>query len=383
MTLTELLANEELRRREFPVARDKSFLAHAGVCPLPRCVAQAISDCAQRGTTDDQETQTIPRRLDDGRQLAAQLLNCRAEEIAFVGPTSLALSFVAAGLNFRKGDNLLIYHDDYPSNVYPWMALAGRGVEVRLLNTRGLGVIRPMDVMGQVDENTRLVALASCHFISGHRLEHSVIGKFLRERGILFCLDAIQTLGAFPTTVEYVDFLAADAHKWLLGPCGAGVLYVRHEVQDRLNPPIYGWHNVQNPNFVAQEKIVFRSGALKYEAGTQNLVGLAGLLAAMELALEIGVENIAVELLRKRAWLVAALQNKGFTVLNADAKPENAGGIISFYQPGKDLMALHKKLAGAGIVTSLRTDRTGKNYIRLSPHYYNTDAELRRVLELL
>ena len=383
MTLTELLANEELRQREFPVVRGKIFLAHAGVCPLPRCVAQTISDCAQRGTTDDQETLVFPQRLNDGCKLAAQLLNCRPDEIAFVGPTSLGLSFVAAGLNFRKGDNILIYHDDYPSNVYPWMALAGRGVEVRLLNTRGLGVIRPRDVMGQVDENTRLVALASCHFISGFRIEHAAIGKFLRQRGILFCLDAIQTLGAFPTTVEAVDFLAADAHKWLLGPCGAGVLYVRHEVQDRLNPPIYGWHNVQNPDFVAQEKIVFRGGAMKYEAGTQNLVGLTGLVAAMELVLEIGVKNIATELLRKHAWLVPALQARGFTVLNANAKPENASGIVSFHQPGKDLASLHKKLADAGVVASLRTDRAGKKYIRLSPHYYNTDVELRRVLELL
>ena len=160
--------------------------------------------------TDDQEMLTIPERLIHGRKLAAQLLNCKTEEIAFVGPTSLALSFVAAGLNFRRGDNMLIYHDDYPSNVYPWMALAERGVEVRLLNTRGLGVIRPMDVMGQVDENTRLVALASCHFISGFRIEFEAIGKLLRERGILFCLDAIQTLGAFPTTVEHADFLAAE-----------------------------------------------------------------------------------------------------------------------------------------------------------------------------
>ncbi|HKW29224.1 MAG TPA: aminotransferase class V-fold PLP-dependent enzyme, partial [Verrucomicrobiae bacterium] len=293
MTLTELFANEELRRQEFPVVRDKIFLAHAGVCPLPRRVAQAISDCAQGGTTDDQETRVFPGRVNEGRKLAAQLLNCRPDEIAFVGPTSLALSFVAAGLNFRRGDNILIYHDDYPSNVYPWMALAGRGVEVRLLNTRGLGVIRPMDVTGQVDENTRLVALASCHFISGFRIEFEAIGKQLRKRGILFCLDAIQTLGAFPAMAEHVDFLAADAHKWLLGPCGAGILYVRQEVQNRLNPPIYGWHNVHNPNFVAQEKIVFRTGATKYEAGTHNLVGLAGLIAAIQLALELGVENIA------------------------------------------------------------------------------------------
>ncbi len=383
MTLTELLANEELRRREFPVVRDKIFLAHAGVCPLPRRVAQAISDCAQRGTTNDQETLVYPRRLNEGRKLAAQLLNCRPEEIAFVGPTSLALSFVAAGLKFRRGDNILIYHDDYPSNVYPWMALADRGVEVRLLNTHGLGVIRPRDVAGQVDENTRLVALASCHFISGFRIECEAIGKFLRKRGILFCLDGIQTLGAFPVPAGDVDFLAADAHKWLLGPCGAGVFYVRQEVQDRLTPPIYGWHNIHNPDFVAQEKIVFRDGATKYEAGTHNLVGLAGLFAALELALDIGVENIAAELLRKRDWLVPKLQSKGFVVLNADAKPENATGIISFHQPGNDLATLHKKLADAGVVTSLRTDRAGKNYIRFSPHYYNTDAELQRALDLL
>ncbi|HUZ07222.1 MAG TPA: aminotransferase class V-fold PLP-dependent enzyme [Candidatus Paceibacterota bacterium] len=382
MTLAEILSNEELRRREFPVAHDKIFLAHAGVCPLPCRVADAISECARQGTLGDQEAFML-HRLDKARKLAAQLIHCQPDEIALVGPTSLALSFVAAGLKFRKGENILIYHDDYPSNVYPWMALAARGVEVRLLNIKTLGAIRTIDVTGQVDENTKLVALASCHFISGFRIEIDAIGKFLRERGILFCLDAIQTLGAFPTTVEHVDFLAADAHKWLLGPCGAGIFYVKNDLQEKLNPPIYGWNNVRNPNFVAQEQIVFRSGALKYEAGTQNLVGLVGLIAAMELALEIGVENIASELLRKRAWMVPALQKKGFTVLNADAKTENSGGIVSFHQAGTDLAALNQKLSQAGIVASLRTDRKGRNYIRLSPHFYNTDAELRRVLELL
>ena len=382
MTLNEILTNEELRRHEFPVARDNIFLAHAGVCPLPRRVAEAVAACAAQGTFGDQEAFML-HRLGDARKLAAQLLNCQSEEVALVGPTSLGLSLVASGLSFRKGDNILIYHDDYPSNVYPWMALAAKGVQVRLLNTRGLGVIRPMDVMGQVDENTRLVALASCHFISGYRLEHEAIGKYLRGRGILFCLDAIQTLGAFPTTMEYVDFLAADAHKWLLGPCGAGVLYVRREVQEKLNPPIYGWHNVRCPNFVAQDKIEFRGDATKYEAGTHNLLGIVGLIASLELVQEIGLKNIAAELLRKRALLVPALQAKGFTILNADAKPENASGIVTFFQPGKDLAPLHKKLADAGIIASLRSDRKGQSYIRLSPHFYNTDAELQRVLELV
>jgi len=382
MTLAEILSNEDLRHREFPVSREKIFLAHAGVCPLPRRVADAMADCAAKSTLGDQE-EFMLSQLATARKLGAQLLNCQPEEVALVGPTSLALSFVASGLKFRRGDNILIYHDDYPSNVYPWMALAGKNVEVRLLNTRGLGVIRPRDVIGQIDENTRLVALASCHFISGFRLEFSEIGKHLRERGILFCLDAIQTVGAFPTTVEHVDFLAADAHKWLLGPCGAGIFYVRRDMQEKLTPPVYGWHNVRNPNFVAQEKIEFRTDARKFEAGTHTLIGIAGLVASMELALELGIENIAAELHRKRAWLVPEIQKRGFTVLNPDAKPENAGSIVSFFHPGKDIPALHKKLADAGITASLRIDRPGKNYLRLSPHFYNTDKELQRVLELL
>jgi selenocysteine lyase/cysteine desulfurase len=237
--------------------------------------------------------------------------------------------------------------------------------------------------MGQVDENTRLVALASCHFVSGQRLDHPAIGRFLHDRGILFCLDAIQTLGAFPTSVEHVDFLAADAHKWLLGPCGAGVFYVKHDLQAKLNPPIYGWHNVRNPNFVAQNTVEFRDGAAKFEPGTHNLIGIVGLLTAMELAFEIGVDAIAAELARKRAWLVPALQAKGFSVLNPEPKPENVGGITSIFQPGKDLAPLREKLADAGVITSLRTDRAGQNYLRLSPHFYNTDAELHRFLELL
>ncbi len=382
MTLAEILSNEELRRREFPVTRDKIFLAHAGVCALPARVAQAITDCAVGGTLGDQEAFVL-HRLADARNAGAKLLHCQPDEVSLVGPTSLGLSFVAAGLTFRKGDNVLIYHDDYPSNVYPWMALVEKGVQVRLLNTRGLGVIRKRDVVGQVDENTRLVALASCHFISGQRIEHNAIGQALRGRGILFCLDGIQTLGAFPTSVEHVDFLAADAHKWLLGPCGAGIFYVKQDLQSKLNPPVYGWHNVRNPNFVAQEKIEFRTGAAKFEAGTHNLVGLIGLIAAMELVLEIGVEAIAAELQRKRAWFVAALQAKGYSVLNPDPNPETAGSITSIFLPGKDLAPLHQKLADAGIIASLRTDRAGQNYIRFSPHFYNTDAELRRVLELL
>ena len=384
MTLEEILGNEELRRHEFPVTQSKIFLGHAGVCPLPCRVVQAITDYATHASTGDQEAGGLEKCLSTGRSLAAQLIHCQPDEIAFVGPTSLALSFVASGLNFlRKGDNIVIYHDDYPSNVYPWMALADKGVEVRLLNIRHLGVVRPRDVVGQVDENTRLVALASCHFVSGYRIDFAAIGAELRKRKILFCLDGIQTLGAFPTTVENVDMLAADAHKWLLGPCGAGILYVRKGIQDTVKPPIYGSNNVRSPDFIAQEQITFRNGAIRYEPGSYNLLGIVGMNAALELLTEIGVEKIARELLRKRALLVPALQAKGYTVLNADVAPENASGIVTFFKPDADLPALHQKLADAKITTSLRADRKKQKYIRLSPHFYNTDAELERVLELV
>lgn len=383
MTIPEILANEELRRHEFPVTTQNIFLAHAGDCPLPRHVAEAIAAYARLAATGDQERHIYPQILSDTRQLGARLLHCQAEEVSLVGPTSLALSLIAGGLEFRRGDNVLVYFDDYPSNVYPWMALAERGVEVRLLNTRGLGAIRPREVLGQVDENTRLVALASCHFISGFRLEYAAIGRELREKNIWFSLDAIQTLGAFPTTMEPVDFAAADAHKWLLGPCAAGLLYVRQPLQEQLHPGTYGWNNVRCPNYAAQKQITFRTGPGRFEPGTYNLLGIVGLKAALELLLELGVENIAAELLRKRAGLVPALQAKGYVVLNADVPAANASGIVSFHKPGQDMAALHEKLTAANIITSLRTDRAGQRYIRLSPHFYNTDAELRRVVELL
>jgi cysteine desulfurase / selenocysteine lyase len=383
MTVAEILSNEELRRHEFPVAREKAFLAHAAVCALPRRVSEAMQSHAAAAALDDQEETFRAPQFQRARELAARLIGVETSEIALVGPTSLALSFVAGGLPFRKGDNILVYFDDYPSNVYPWMALAEKGVEVRLINIREYGRIRAIDVTGQVDEQTKLVALASCHFVAGWRIELDVIGKALRDRNILFCVDAIQTLGAFPTVGKYFDFLAADAHKWLLGPCGSGIFYVRKSVQEKLRPLVQGWHNVRCPNFVAQEKLVYLPDARRYEAGSANIVGLAGLSAAMELLLEVGVDNIAAELLRKRALLVPAITERGFTIVQPNAPKANASAIISFHRPGTDMAETHRKLMSAGVHTSLRVDRAGQQYIRVSPHFYNTDAELHRLLEAL
>ncbi len=383
MTIQELHQNEALRRTEFPVTQHKTFLAHAAVCPLPRRVADAIRQYAEAATLDDQETAFSHAQIKETRGLLAKLIGADMSEVALVGPTSLALSFIAGGLKFRRQANVLVYYDDYPSNVYPWLALAEKGVEVRLINIKQLGRIRDIDVIGQVDENTALVALASCHFISGWRIDYEAIGRALRAQNILFCVDAIQTLGAFPMNAAHVDFLAADAHKWLLGPCAAGILYVRKEVQDLLEPIALGWHNVRCPNFVAQDKIVHPPDARRYEAGSLNLPGYVGLKAAAELLLEVGIENIAVELLRQANRIIPQLQQRGWEVSGASSPEQHRSGIVSFRRDGVDLAAVHAKLAAENIVASLRTDRAGRRYLRFTPHFYNTDTELDQALVAL
>lgn len=383
MNIGDLLSNESLRQREFPVTKSAVFLSHAGVCPLPRRVIEAITECATVSGTGDQESFFFPSAIARSRELGAKLLHCQPEEIALIGPTSLALSIVAAGLDLRAGDNIVLYFDDYPSNVYPWMRWAEQGVEIRRVQAAELGQISLDDVLAQVDARTRFVTLASCHFIAGLRIAIDEIGQALHERGILFCVDGIQTLGAFETSVQHVDFLAADSHKWMLGPCAAGLLYVRREVQERLKPVLLGWHNVRCPDFVAGEALVFRSGAARYEAGTHNLLGLVGMNAALELLLEIGVSNIGAELLRKRRRLVAALGERGWDVLHGDAPDAMASGIVSFRRPNEDMAARHTRLKDARLLTSLRTDRQRRTFIRLAPHFYNSDAELTRLLDLL
>ena len=380
MKLPCLQDTEALRQREFPVCAEKVYLAHAGVSPVPACVTRAVQGTAEAASLNEQEV-GLGDLLRVTRARAAKLLGANVSEVALIGPTTAGLSAVATGLEWQPGDEVLIYQDDFPVNVYPWQSLESRGVVMRRLQTPTLGQITPDIVIEQLDAKTRLVALASCHFISGWRIDHDTIGRELRERNVLFCLDAIQTLGAFPTTVEHVDFLAADSHKWLLGPCAAGVFYVRHELQDRLSPSAFGWNNVHCPNYVSQQEIVLRTDAGRYEAGSFNILGIAGLNAALELLLEVGIDNIVGDLRNKREWLVSALLGKGFEVLCPE--PENAGGITSCWREGEDMKALGDKLMAEGIVASVRGDRAGRDYLRFSPHFYNTQAELERVVNLL
>ncbi len=380
MNLPEIQTDDVLRKHEFPVCRDKVYLAHAGVSPVPACVTQAVKETAEKAALNDQE-EGLSELLRITRKRAAQLLGADTSEVALIGPTTTGLSTVAAGLDWQEGDEILVYRDCFPVNVYPWQSLESRGVKVRWLQTPALGQITPELVAENLTDQTRLVALASCHFVSGWRIDHDAIGRVLREREVLFCLDAIQTLGAFPATVEHVDFLAADAHKWLLGPCAAGIFYVRRELQDRLVPSAFGWNNVRCPNYIAQEEMHLRSDARRYEAGSFNILGITGMNAALGLLLEVGIESIAADLKVKRAWLVRALQEKGYEVFYPEAI--ETGGITSFWLEGGDMLALGEKLMRENVVASVRGDRSGRNYLRFSPHFYNTPKELEKVVSLL
>ena len=380
MNLPELQQDEALRCREFPVSGDKVYLAHAGVSPVPACVERAVASAVSAAARDDQE-EGLSTLLRQTRARASELLGADPGEVALIGPTTTGISAVAAGLDWQEGDEVLIYQGDFPVNVYPWQALESQGVTVRRLSTHALGEITPELVVEQLTAKTRLVALASCHFVSGYRIDHDAIGRLLRERDVLFCLDAIQTLGAFPTTVEHVDFLAADAHKWLLGPCAAGVFYVRRDLQDRLAPQAFGWNNVRCPNYVAQETMNLRSDARRYEAGSFNILGIAGLNAALGLLLEVGIDAIAADLTAKRTGLAAALQAKGYEVFFPEG--QQTGGITSCWREGTDMKAVGERLAAENIIASVRGDRAGRDYLRFSPHFYNTSSDLDLALELL
>ncbi len=360
----------------FPVTKGGIYLGHAGVCPLPSRVVQTINAYSNQCTIFDQEDCFDPEMIWSTRQMVADLSGVNRDEIALVGPTSTALSMIASGVSFEPGDNVIIYFDDYPSNVYPWLALKDKGVEVRFLKVDELGVIQPHHVEQLIDKKTKLVALASCHFLSGYRIDINTIGKMLREKNILFSLDMIQTMGAFDTPLEWVDFAAADSHKWLLGPCAAGVMYVRKEIQDVFNPPVHGWHNIKCPDFVAQEEFAFRNDARKYEAGSPNFFGLAGLHTCFEIIKELGLENISNALLTHRRYITSELEKRGITPLGVGFDTSNAGGMVSFTRPDLDLAMIHKKLAKKKIIVSLRRDRKLTQYIRLSPHYYNNTDDL-------
>lgn len=381
-SIESLVLNETARRETFPVCKQTVFLAHAGVTVLPHNVAHAVIGYTRRSCENHQEFGDVLRDVNETRRVAAEFIGAQPSEIALLGPTSLGLSLFANGIPWNAGDEVLCYADDYPANVYPWMDLARFGVTVRNLQPGCPGQITPELVAAALTPRTRLVALASCNFLTGYRIDVDAIGKLLHERGVLFSLDAIQTLGAFPLSVEQVDFLSADAHKWMLGPMAIGIVYVKKCHFELLRPTLLGAWNVLSPNFITQNELRFPETGQRYEPGVLNVAGIYGMKAAIGMLMEIGIEKVAARILDLKKHLVAGVLPLGFEILAPTAGP-NASGITTFRHPGAETVKLFRALEEAGIVVSHRFDRAGVEYLRVSPHFYNTTGELDKLISVL
>src|SRR5207244_12323093 len=246
---------------------------------------------------------------------------------------------------------------DSPADVYPWLGLERHGVKPVLLRSDRIGEITLEIVDRALTKRTRLVALASANYITGFRIDVEAVGALCAERGVLFSLDAIQTLGAFPIPLEHVDFLSAGAQKWILGPSGAGILFVKNSRRELLRPMIIGGWNVESPNFIAQREIKFAEGGRKFEPGGYNNVPIAGMQAAIALLSEIGVAKISERILS----LIAALKNNLGPGDWEFLSPGEESGCSSFLAFRSRRIASEKlagMLAEDDVVISLRIDRT-------------------------
>lgn len=378
-----LFSSEADRLAQFPVASKQIFLGHAGVTVLPRCAADAMIAHIKASCENHQEFGEVLLEIERTRQTCAQLINADKSEIALLGPTSLGLSLFANGIRWKEGDELLCYRDDYPSNVYPWMALEEQGVKVVYIEPDLPGRLTLELVEKYLTPRTRLVALASCHYLTGWRIDVDAIGRLLHERGILFSLDAIQTIGAFPLDVTHVDFVSADAHKWMLGPMAIGIVYVAKRNFEVCRPTLLGSWNVKSPDFVSQPTIEFPATALRYEPGVLNIVGIYGMRASLDMIQSVGLANVSAAILDTRDYLDGLLEEMGFEFLSPSRDEPLRCGIVTARHPAIDPAIQFNLLEKSHITASLRRSRELGQWLRFSPHFYNTRAEMDRVAEVL
>jgi selenocysteine lyase/cysteine desulfurase len=316
------------------------------------------------------------------RSIAAELLDVCADEIAFVPSTSAGLSMVAAGLDWKPGDSVIVPAGDFPVNVYPWLALERLGVRVKQLAVPMGEAITLDDVCSQLDERTRLVSLSSIHYVTGAPIDLDVIGAYLRRQNILFCVDAIQSFGAVPCSARHVDFLVADGHKWLLGPQGMGILVVRRPAMNHLRPVLVGWKSVATPGDYGNVCQSHPDSAARYEPGSLNSVSLVGFHEALALLRGLDIAAIASHLKHLRAVLVEGLLELGYRIVGP-RQTTLATGITSFQCPRGTTATIYQWLDRQGCVVSLRKDPRGEPCIRVAPHGYNTLAEIQEFLNLL
>lgn len=366
-------------RERFPITRHYNFQNHAAVAPLSSPAAEAIKQYAeqvcQKATLDSE----FYKHAERVRELSAQLINANPQEVTFVKNTTEGLGWVANGLDWKAGDNVVTTGVEFPANIYPWMGLADRGVKLKMVSEEN-GRVPVEQIVDALDKRTRVLTISAVQYASGYRTDLAALGKICREKGILFCVDAIQALGVLPVDVRAmnIDFLSADGHKWLCGPEGCGIFYCRAELIGKLRPVISGWVCMVDAQNYGNYRYEFVDSARKFDTGSYNLAGIYGLGASIELFLNMGIEKIAGHVLMLTDRLVEGIQNKGYRLISSRRKGE-ASGIVTFVSDVHDQQKIRDDLEKKHrVIISLREGR-----LRASPHVYNTTEEVDQLIELL
>ena len=365
----------EQYREQFPITKNLVYLNHASVAPLSRRAATAMQGLAEDALQYGSEHYARWLAAYEGvRNGAAKLLNADAGEIAIIKNTSEGIATIAMGLSWKRGDAVVIFEEEFPANLYPWKRLAEQGVEVRQLS-----IFDDLERIDEAAKGARLLAISYVQYLSGYRADLDAIGEICRRRGCVFCVDAIQGMGAFPIDVRKsnIGALSADGHKWLLGPEGCGVLFVERSLQDQIEPVEFGWTNVARYADYASRDMTLRADAGRYECGTLNTIGCFGLEAAFELLNEIGVDRIAtaVRALGDQIWNGA--RELGYETLGR--RPEGGGaGIVSIRKPDVESPFIVRKLREAGCGTAPR-----QGWVRIAPHFYISPDEIDALLRIL
>jgi len=363
-------------RKEFPVSKERVFLDHARVGVLPTRVRDAIAafgkDACEQGTANYLKWM---HTVEETRKSFAKLINAQSEEVAFIKNTSEGISIVANGIDWQEGDNVVLPDIEFPANVYPWMNLEKRGVEVRWVKAVR-GRVPFEQITAQVNRRTRVVSVSSVEFNSGFRNDLERIGAFCKERKVYFCVDAIQSLGVLPMDVEawHIDFLAADGHKWLLAPEGLGGFYISKRVLDEVQTAAVGWDSVVDAANYGDYDFTLLPDARRFEGGSFNTLGIHAFGEALSLFHEIGVEAIAERILYLGDRILERLRERKLKVLSSCEAGERSG-IVCFALPG-DLKAFAQFLAERKVTVSVRD-----SFIRLSPHCYNNEDDIDRFFE--
>lgn len=366
-----------LPREQFPVTASWAFLDHAAVSPLPVAAVAALREYAD--SLAENGVAAVGRwvsRVAEVRRLAARLVNAAdPDDVYFVPNTTHGIGIIAEGFPWRSGDNVVLAAEEYPANQYPWMNLAPRGVEVRTVPSRGSRIAID-DIRNAMDARTRVLTVSMVEFASGFRHDLAALGQLCRERDIFFFVDAIQGLGVFPLDVQAlpIDALSADSHKWLLGPEGAGIGYVRREWVERLHPFGVGAFSVVNPLAFSTIDFRLKPHAGRFEGGALNVAGISAMGASIELFLNAGIDNLQHRVLQLTDYLCERAQARGWTVFSSRADSEKSG-IVSLTHPTLPSAEVMKRCRAAGVIVNSRAER-----VRVSPHAYNSEAEIDRFL---